>query len=423
MKAHAHKSERAQNWLPILKSNPATVTPMPVAPPKQDPAASRFRDGFEPAKGSPDSTAQFEYNLRGTKDDALKQLASFFEARIKDAKSGPVQDPAAVSRAEEKLALVNKEIATRKSLGGTVAGKDHKLDNAALQKEIAKQQEILKESTTGLARDPKAAAAARKAIAAGEKEMQARSAEAASQASFTKLTTFKPITPDEISKMTVDARKQPTASLQSELKRLTAVDQDATKGAFQNKTVAQNAEAKIKVIKAELDARAQIAKRPDAGFAKEIHTLSDSALTGAQATWQQVLNDATKGVAKDPKLATTAREHLKSIGDELARRTSTDMHGGPVGRKAGTPAQEPPPVTPAAAGGTDPSAADPSATDPSATDPSATDPSATDPSATDPSLDDPSLNDPSLTDPSAMDPSLMDPSLMDASMDVSADAG
>jgi hypothetical protein len=415
MKTHAHKTHAPKNFAPVKQPDATPILQKPVAT-TGNPVDTRFRDGFEPAKGSPNSASQFEYNLRGMKGDALKQLAGWLEARIKDAKSGPVQDPAAVSRAEEKLALVKNEMSTRKSLGGSVAGKDHKLDNAALQREIAKQQEILTESTTGLARDPKAAASARKAIAAGEKEMQARAAEAASPATFTKLTTFKPITTDEISKMTVNARKQPTAALQSELKRLTAVDQDATKGAFQNTTIAQNAEAKIKVLKAELEARQQIAKRPDAGFAKEIHTLSDSALTGAQSTWQQVLSDATKGVAKDPKLAMTAREHLQSIGDELARRGGTDMHGGPVMRKAGTPAQEPPPVTPPAADGTN----DPSATD--TTDPSQTDPSLTDPSLTDPSLTDPSLNDPSLSDPSMLDPSLTDPSLMDGSMDVTAGA-
>jgi hypothetical protein len=420
MKAHAHKPHAPTSFVSTKRTGgalaPVQITQLPVTTPAAKPAETRFRDGFEPAKGSPDSASQFEYNLRGFKDDALKQLAGFLEARIKDAKSGPVQDPAAVSRAEEKLALVKNEMSTRKSLGSSVAGKDHKLDNAALQLQVARQKEILTESTTGLARDPKAAASARKAIAAGEKEMQARAAEAASQATFTKLTTYKPITTDEISKMTVNARKEPTAALQSELKRLTAVDQDATKGAFQNTTIAQNAAAKINVLKAELEARQQMAKRPDAGFAKEIHTLSDSALTGAQSTWQQVLNDATKGVAKDPKLATTAREHLKSIGDELTRRGAYDMHGGPVMRKPGMP--ETAPSAPATAAGTPV----PSGWITSQPAPSVNDPSSDDPSMDDPSLDDPSMTDPSMTDPSMSDPSMMDPSLMDSSMDMSASA-
>lgn len=297
------------------------------------PAPQPFKSGFDPHHGHPDSAAQYQYNLRGLTDDALDRRQQWLERRIKDAGTGPTADQAYVERNQEQLKLVKAEQAARKKPASGEAGKDRGLDNEALSDRVAKLTRL---RDAQAAVDPAAAKATQKKLDAAQAEQAARAAEEAKGTQLTRRPAATALlTPDQKKDLKVGARTQSAEKLKARLEELRATNTDATRGAFQNENQGKNARSEIRAIRAELKARQEISKGPDAKFAAKIHREKDDAkLTDARAKWEQV---ATAAAGVDPQTAKLAKQHVASIDAELKRRG--------VGS---TPPASPPPEAPEA---------------------------------------------------------------------------
>lgn len=282
----------------------------------------RYADGFDPQQGANGSVSQRKHNLRGLTDEALANQIKWLKSRIEDAETGPVQSPTQAKRARESLALAEAEAAARKKLGKSEAGKLHRLDTPDLKQELAKQEELLKEATSGVSQDPTAAAKARAEIAAINKELGIRSAEEKQGGQLTEVEKARVIPPAERarSKWADGLRNKTDDQLKKELAALKAKEKDATTGAAKNPNVAANVRTDLALVQKELKLREALKMGPLPQYALKQHQASSPALTHERAVLNERLIEVTTGAAQDPKAAAKLRQQLAIVDAELARR-------------------------------------------------------------------------------------------------------
>lgn len=276
----------------------------------------------------PQSIESYRDGLRGMSDSALAAERARLEKVRRDASAGAGKDPEAAALAQKKLEQLDLEQKTREQLAAgpqpAYAREAHGLSDAELQREAMKQQERLREASTGLSQDPVAAKDAAEKLQLLMREQVRRFGDHFA-GNLPVDPPTKPITDRQLKDLGVSLRDDSAAELASTRARLEREVRDASSGAHVDPARAENATRQLEVVKKEEELRAALAKGPQPEYALEVHGNSDLANLVEVARQRERLREATTGLFQDPAAAKDAQEKLRILEAERARRNPLDL--------------------------------------------------------------------------------------------------
>jgi hypothetical protein len=301
----------------------------------QDPiAAANAREKLEMISrreaqlgAQPQSVEAYRAELRGKTDGQLEAERARLTALRNDAGFGHV-DLEATRQAEAKLKEVESELALRQQLAAgpqpEFATSMHGKSDAEVRTEVARQQERLREASTGLAQDPVAARDATEKLQVLMRE-QLRRFGSHFAGNLPVDPPTRPVSDKALKDFGVQVRDDSPEQLVLTREMLEREVVDSAHGPHVDPARAENARKKLEVLQKEEALRAELARGPQPAYALQVHGSSDGANFVELMRQRERLREASTGSFTDPVAARDAAEKIKALEAEASRRNPLDV--------------------------------------------------------------------------------------------------